>query len=161
MVQGGFKGITKLFKSHAVQRDVLSLQSFPSSASEVQPYCSGWSDCLFFTCYVAGKEKISTKALFDWWTSETYLNIAVIFHDSGTQFPFFFQSLLLFQCALSHICNHETTLFLPFIVRTSSNQSCFSLIFFFILSCHLLASLSLFLFICTFDFHIGLSSDLY
>lgn len=67
-------------------------------------------------------------------------------------FPSFFWSLLLFQCALSHICNDEITLFLPFIVRTSSNQSCFSLIFLVILSCHLLASpvFFFFLFIRTF-----------
>lgn len=144
MVPGGFRGITKLFKSQTVQRDVLSLQSFPSSASAVQSHCGGWCDRLFFSCYLAGEEKIWTKAVFDWWTAEACLNIAVIFCDSGTQFPFFFQSLLLFQCALSHICDDEITLFLPFIVRTSSNQSCFSLIFLFILSCHLLASLLFF-----------------
>lgn len=94
-----------------------------------------------FSLVPCRKREDGGNALFGWWTSETCLSIVTFSVTLAPNFPSFCQSSLLFQGAPSCICDDEITLFLPSIVRTSSNQSCFGFIFLLILSCHLLASL--------------------
>lgn len=97
VVPGGLKGITELFQSQAVQRALLSLQSFPPSASGVQSHCGGWCDCLFFDCSLAGKERFGQKrCLIDelqkpaW----TVLSFSVI---PAPNFPSFFSHCYFFS----------------------------------------------------------------
>lgn len=159
MLWGSVRGSAELFQVP----DWTTVSAFCASLTSEVSMC----DCLLFNHYLAGKEKVWPRTRFDWWRPETCLKAAAVCCASSTQFPFF-QSVLLFQCALSHICSDDITSLLSFIVRTSSNHSCFTLIFLLILSTHLLVPLLFFLFTirlsaliysrcCYFDFN-GVSS---